>query len=49
VIHLLRKLTLLFAVAVLGLSLAGTASAKSKRPGSSGHTPGIQVGYSDGN
>jgi hypothetical protein len=47
---MLRKLALLFAVAALGLSLAGTASAKSpKQPGSNGNAYGHGLGYSDGN
>lgn len=47
---MLRKLALLFAVAALGLSLAGTASAKpSKGFSSSGNAYGHGLGYSDGN
>ena len=46
-INVLRKLALLAAVAALGLSLAGVASAKSKPP--NGNAYGHVVGFSDGN
>jgi hypothetical protein len=52
VINLLRKLALLAAVAALGLSLAGAASAKSKNaPGNApnGNAYGHVVGFADGN
>ena len=46
-INVLRKLALLAAVAALGLSLAGAASAKSKNH--PGNAYGHAVGFSDGN
>jgi hypothetical protein len=47
---MLRKLALLFAVAALGLSLAGTASAKPcKGSPSSGNAYGHGLGFADGN
>ena len=46
---MLRKLALLVAVAALGLSLAGTASAKNnKGPNPSGNAYGHGVNFSDG-
>ena len=47
-INVLRKLALLAAVAALGLSLAGAASAKTKSP-PNGNAYGHVVGFSDGN
>jgi hypothetical protein len=48
VINVLRKLALLAAVAALGLSLAGAASAKYKNP-PNGNAYGHVVGFADGN
>ena len=46
---MLRKLALLFAVAALGLSLAGTASAKPSKGSSNGNAYGQGLGFADGN
>jgi hypothetical protein len=47
---MLRKLALLFAVAALGLSLAGTAGAKpSKGSPPNGNAYGHGLGFADGN
>ena len=48
-INVLRKLALLAAVAALGLSLAGAASAKSGKNPPNGNAYGHAVGFSDGN
>jgi hypothetical protein len=47
VTNVLRKLALLVAVAALGLSLAGTASAKNNKA-PSGNAYGHDVNFSDG-
>ena len=45
---MLRKLALLAAVAALGLTLAGAASAKNGKPSPNGNAYGHDLGYVDG-
>ena len=45
---MLRKLVLLAAVAALGLSLAGVASAKNDKASPNGNAYGYDLGYVDG-